>query len=217
MSGSGVVVVVGDIVVVATPTLSGSGTLSLTLTSNGRAVLSAGRRGKLGVMDDWLYLMRVDNIPITEQNRKFGITEKFNSISTVTRANGDTTRFYPEDYSKKVFKFSWKFIANDNQGNFDFLAGRDHLKSVADADSIHILGLRSADTSVFESSGDYNVVVKDYSETLVRRAVVTDIVDGVESDDAEVGIPWNSDSKYGKYFWDVTMEFEEIGPVGEFA
>ena len=161
-------------------------------------------------MDDWLYLMRLDNNPITEQNRKFGITEQFRSVSTVSRANGDTTRFFPADYNKKVFKFTWKFIANDRQGNFDFLNGRDYLKSVADADSIHTLGLRSATSSVFDAAGNYSVVVKSYSENLVRRAVVTDTVDGVESDDADVGTPLNSDSKYGKYFWDVSMELEEV-------
>ena len=193
----------------ASPSLSGSGSISVVVTQIGRAVLSADR-SKVGVMDDWLYLMRLDNNPITEQNRKFGISEKFNSVSTVSRADGNTNRFFPTDYNKKVFKFTWKFIANDKQGNFDFLNGRDYLKSVADADSIHTLGLRSATSSVFDADGDYSVVVKSYSENLVRRAVVTDTVDGVVSDDAEIGTPLNSDSKYGKYFWDVTMEFEEV-------
>jgi hypothetical protein len=209
MSGSGAVIAVGEVLVVASPSLSGSGTVVIAVTHGGRVVLSA-NRSRVGVMDDWLYLMRLDNNPVTEQNRKFGITEQFKSVSTVTRANGDTTRFFPEDYNKKVFKFSWKFISNDKQGNFDFLNGRDYLKSVADADSIHTLGLRSATSSTFDASGSYSVVVKSYSENLIRRSVITDTVDGVESDDAEVGTPLNSDSKYGKYFWDVTMELEEV-------
>ena len=191
------------------PVLSGTGSMVINVTTHGRVVLSS-NRSRLGVMDDWLYLMRLDNNPVTEQNRKFGITEQFKSISTVRRANGNTTRFFPADYNKKVFKFTWKFIANDKQGNFDFLNGRDYLKSVANADSIHTLGLRSATSSVFDAAGDYSVVVKSYSEKLIRRSVVTDIVDGVESDDAEIGTPLNSDSKYGKYFWDVSMELEEV-------
>jgi hypothetical protein len=208
MSSQGTVGAVGEVLVVASPSLSGAGTFAISVTENGRSTLSVNSR--IGVMDDWLYLMRLDNNPVTEQNRKFGITEQFQSVSTVSRANGDTTRFFPEHYNKKVFKFSWKFISNDKQGNFDFLNGRDYLKSVADADSIHTLGLRSATSSTFDASGNYSVVVKSYSENLIRRSVITNTVDGVESDDAEVGTPLNSDSKYGKYFWDVTMELEEV-------
>jgi hypothetical protein len=209
MSGAGTVTAAGVIQIAASPALSGSGSISVQVTHGGRATLST-NRSRLGVMEDWLYLMRLDNNPVTEQNRKFGITEQFRSVSTVSRANGDTTRFFPADYNKKVFKFTWKFISNDKEGNFDFLNGRDYLKSVADADSIHTLGLRSATSSPFDAAGEYSVVVKSYSENLVRRAVVTDTVDGVESDDAEIGTPLNSDSKYGKYFWDVSLELEEV-------
>jgi hypothetical protein len=169
------------------------------------------------VLQDWVYLVRIDNIPITEQNRKFGITEKFNNVANVVRADGTGTKFYPEDSNKKIFKFTWKFIANNNKGNFDFLAGRDHLKSVADADTIHTLGLRDPISNSFVDVQDYSVVVKSYSEKLVRRAVITDTVNGVESYDAEPGVPLHQDSVYGKYFWDIDMEFEEIGPRLEFA
>ena len=188
--------------------INGAGSMAISLTHGGRVVLST-RRTNLRVMDDWLYLLRIDNLPITEQNRKFGMTEMFNT-TTVQRSDGKTTRFYPEDYNKKIFKFSWKFIANDQEGNFDYLRGRDYLKSVADADSIHTLGLRRAQTSTFDVEGDYQVVVRSYNERLVRRAITTAVVNGVVSDDAELGKPLHSDSKYGKYFWDVDMEFEQV-------
>ena len=202
MSGQGAVVVVGDVLVVASPSLSGSASIAVVVTINGRIVLSA-RRSRIGVMDDWLYLMRLDNNPITEQNRKFGITEQFRSVSTVSRANGDTTRFFPADYNKKVFKFTWKFIANDRQGNFDFLNGRDYLKSVADADTIHTLGIRNPVSNFFRTDEDYSVVVKNYSEKLVRRNVIG-------NNDAEPGVPLHDESTHGKYFWDVSLELEEV-------
>jgi len=200
ISASGIVERMGSAAISASATIVAIRTINFASAVTGR--------GTLETMYPYLYLVQIDGTPVTEQNRKFGIVEKYNSRASVTRADGATNQFKPEDSNKKVIRIDWSFIGNDEESNFDFRKGRDFIKSVADDGLEHTVKIRDNDS--FFGSQTYTTIVKSYREVLRRRAVTTNTVDGSISNDAEVGRPLASDSNYGAYFWDVSLELEEV-------
>jgi hypothetical protein len=84
---------------------------------------------------------------------------------------------------------SWSWLPNSINYTVDGNSGRDFIKRVAEDPRHHVLKIINMDetgtTPYSETS--YNVLVKDYSETLIRRDIPNDV-----------------------YFWDCSMSLEEV-------
>jgi hypothetical protein len=206
MSSSGSLSATGYKISIGNASVLGSASISAIRTINFISAFTG--RARLDAMKPYLHLLKIDDVQLTEQNRKFGVSETKGKVASVMRSDGTTRKFYPVDHSKKSFNIKWTFIGNDEQGNFDSRKGRDFLKSIADDGNEHTLSVRNPQD--FSPSEVYNVVVKSYKENLKRRAVVKGTVGGSDTDDAEIGRPLNENSLYGTYFWDVSLELQEV-------
>ena len=231
LSGLGTVSASGEAIRMGTAAITGNGSISAIRTidityqayhyaldkggpvADGIPVLQG--TSLVGVLAPYLYLIQIDGQPVTEQNRKFGMRDTYKSVSSNTRADGSTNKFRPVNFNKKTFSISWEFIGNDEESNFDFRKGRDFLKSVADDGLNHTLKVRDPDRTF--DNGTYDVIVTTYTETLKRRVISTTTgnaktsYDGEDiSYDGQVGQPLASDSNYGAYFWDVSIELAEV-------
>jgi hypothetical protein len=84
---------------------------------------------------------------------------------------------------------SWSWLPNSINYTVDGNSGRDFIKKIAEDPRHHVLKIINMDetgtTPYSETS--YNVLVKDYSETLIRRDIPNDV-----------------------YFWDCSMSLEEV-------
>jgi len=132
----------------------------------------------------------LDDKPLTNHNRKFDVsvdpvfTENINW-------NNKKSRYYKSSArpARRTFSLSWTYVPNTQTHTVDGKRGRDYIKEIAGKPQHHVLKVINLDengnTPPTETS--YNVLVKDYSETLIRR----DLSEGV-------------------YFWDCSISLEEV-------
>ena len=120
----------------------------------------------------------IDNKPITNHNRQLDVSL---SPSYIENRNWNNTksRYYKTVSSsgRKTFSLSWNFLPNFMEKTVDTRHGRDYIASVSEDPDVHVLKIINQDedgiTPYTEVS--YNVFVRSYSETLIRR----DLSDGV--------------------------------------
>jgi len=141
-------------------------------------------------LSDIRTVLLIDDKPITNHNRKLGVsvdpifTENINW-------NNRKGRYYKSSArpARKTFNLSWSYVPNSQSHTVDGKRGRDYLREVAGKPQHHVLKIVNMDengaTPYTETS--YNVLVKDYSETLIRRDLVDDI-----------------------YFFDCSISLEEV-------
>jgi hypothetical protein len=135
-------------------------------------------------------LVLLDGKPLTIHNRKLdmGVDQIF---TETVNWNNRKTRYYKSTSraGRRTFSMSWSWLPNSINYTVDGNSGRDFIKRVAEDPRHHVLKIISMDetgtTPYSETS--YNVLVKDYSETLIRRDIPNDV-----------------------YFWDCSMSLEEV-------
>lgn len=123
-------------------------------------------------------LLIIDDKPITNHNRVIDVSH---SPVYVENKNWNNTsrRYYKRSSTseKAVFSLSWSFLPNFREKTVDQRLSRDYLISLAEDPDIHVLKIINQDennlTPYTETS--YNVFVRNYSESLIRR----DLQDGV--------------------------------------
>ena len=135
-------------------------------------------------------LVLLDGKPLTIHNRKLdmGIDQIF---TETVNWNNRKTRYYKSNSraGRRTFNMSWSWLPNSINYTVDGNSGRDFIKKVAEDPRHHVLKIINMDetgtTPYSETS--YNVLVKDYNETLIRRDIPNDV-----------------------YFWDCSMSLEEV-------
>lgn len=120
----------------------------------------------------------LDDKPLTNHNREFDISIAPSYIEN-KNWNNKKNRYYKRESEsgRKTFSLSWRFLPNFMDKTVDTRHGRDYIASISEDPDVHVLKVVNQDqnglTPYTETS--YNVFVRSYSETLLRR----DLSDGV--------------------------------------
>jgi hypothetical protein len=145
-----------------------------------------------GVIDTSNYqtLFVIDGSPLTNQGRTFS-SDLSQVIVENKNWNNEKSRYYKRSGSagRKTFTLAWTYLPNSRQDTVDRRHARDFLKGIANDPDVHVLKMindDSDDTTPYTET-QYQVFIKDYSETLLRR----DLINGV-------------------YYWDCNMTLEEV-------
>lgn len=143
-------------------------------------------------IDSGLYrtLILLDGKPLTSHNRKVDMNVEPIFTETVNWANRKN-RYYKSTTrsGRRTFSLSWSNLPNSMTYTADGNKGRDFIKDIAQDPRHHVLKIINMDESGTTpySETSYNVLVKDYSETLIRRDIPNEL-----------------------YLWDCSMSFEEV-------
>lgn len=135
-------------------------------------------------------LILLDDKPLTNHNRKLDMSVEPIFVETVNW-NNRKKRYYKSTNraGRRVFNISWSWLPNSIEYTADNERGRDFIQQIASDPRGHVLKIINLDesgtTPYTETS--YNVLVKDYNETLIRRDLANDV-----------------------YFWDCSMSLEEV-------
>lgn len=115
-------------------------------------------------------LMYIDNKPITEHNRSLDAAINQPMYENNNWA-GARRRYYKSSSGRKTFSISWSMLPNSRQKAVDLKFARDFISEVGSDPDVHtfkIINLDSSNTTPY-TKNEYNVIVKDYSESLIRR------------------------------------------------
>lgn len=141
-------------------------------------------------LSDIRTVLLIDDKPITNHNRKLGVSVDPVFVENINW-NNRKSRYYKSSArpARKTFNLSWSYVPNSQSHTVDGKRGRDYIREIAGKPQHHVLKIINMDengnTPYTETS--YNVLVKDYNETLVRRDLSEDI-----------------------YFWDCSISLEEV-------
>lgn len=141
-------------------------------------------------LSDIRTVLLIDDKPITNHNRKLGVSVDPIFIENINW-NNRKSRYYKSSArpARKTFNLSWSYVPNSQSHTVDGKRGRDYIREIAGKPQHHVLKIINMDengsTPYTETS--YNVLVKDYNETLIRRDLSEDI-----------------------YFWDCSISLEEV-------
>lgn len=134
--------------------------------------------------------MILDGRAITNHNRIFesGLEPIFTQNANW---NNRKTRYYRSTSraGRRTFNLSWSWLPNSLEYTADQKEARDYIKTIASDPSHHILKIVNLDESGVTppTETSYNVLVKDYNESLIRRDLSNDV-----------------------YFWDCSITLEEV-------
>jgi hypothetical protein len=130
----------------------------------------------------------LDNIPLSEHNRSFSLTQS-PKYSVNTNSLGARTVYFKTSKNKASFNIEWSFLPGKRDNTVDFHAGRDVVKALCSDPRSHTLKIRNLNTNglTVHTNEEYNVLVMDYSETLIRR-----------------------DLNNNEYYWNCSVSFQEI-------
>jgi hypothetical protein len=123
-------------------------------------------------------LVVLDGKPLTNHNRELNIQESPVFVQN-SNWNNRKSRYYKiaDRSGRKTFSLSWSFLPNFMEKTVDSRHARDYISIVSEDPDVHVLKVINQDqnglTPYTEST--YNVFVRSYSETLIRR----DLSDGV--------------------------------------
>lgn len=133
-------------------------------------------------------LIAIDGKPLSEHNRKFAsnIIQSF-----VENRNWASTRsrYYKASSGRKTFSINWTMLPSLRDQTVDKRFGRDKVHEIATDPEVHTLKLLDFDSdgTTPYTETEYNVLVKSYSENLIRRDIGNDM-----------------------YLWDCSIELEEV-------
>lgn len=130
----------------------------------------------------------LDNIPLSEHNRVFSFSQ-IPKYSVNTNWSGNSSVYFKTSKNKASFNIEWSFLPGKRDNTVDFHAGRDVVKALCSDPRSHTLKIRNLDTNglTAHTNQQYNVLVMDYSETLIRR-----------------------DLNNNEYYWNCSVSFQEI-------
>jgi hypothetical protein len=135
-------------------------------------------------------VMMLDGKPLTNQTRSLQVSAI--PIFVENRNwNGNSSRYYknPNRADKKSFSISWSFIPNSKDYTVDLNHARDYIRKISNDSDMHVFSIVNQDESGVTPYTEtvYNVFVKDFSESLIRR----DLVDNM-------------------YYWSCSVTLEEV-------
>jgi hypothetical protein len=123
-------------------------------------------------------LLVLDGKPLTNHNRNLDVQLSPSFIENLNW-NNRKSRYYKiaDSSGRKVFNITWKFLPNYMDKTVDSRHGRDFISSVSEDPDVHVLKVINQDQNGLTpyTETNYNVFVRSYSETLLRR----DLSDGV--------------------------------------
>lgn len=133
-------------------------------------------------------LLLLDNMPLTDQNRKFD--DSFKPVFVENKNwNNTKSRYYKRaNGGKTSFRISWDWLPSDRESTIDKRFARDFISEKAMDPDIHTLTVITYGENpedVFEKT-DYNVFISSYSENLIRRDLSSEV-----------------------YFWSCSLDLEE--------
>lgn len=114
----------------------------------------------------------LDDKPLTNHNREFDVSISPSFVEN-RNWNNKKNRYYKRasESGRKTFSLSWKYLPNFMTQTVDTRHGRDYIASISEDPDVHVLKVINQDqnglTPYTETS--YNVFVRSYSETLLRR------------------------------------------------
>ncbi|MGA1762719.1 MAG: hypothetical protein ACO397_05950 [Gammaproteobacteria bacterium] len=130
----------------------------------------------------------IDDVPISEHGRTFNESFIYAFIET---KNWDSkiNRYYKRSNARRSFSLSWKFLPGEREATADLRFGRNKVKEISQDPDIHTLKIKNIDTDGLTpySEDEYTVLVKSYSEKLLRRDEINNV-----------------------YYWDCSLELEEV-------
>ena len=132
----------------------------------------------------------IDNKAITNHNRDFGTSIE---PTFIENKNWDDykSRYYKSTArgGRRTFDISWSYLPNSKNATVDGNEGRDVISSIAKDPDYHVLKISNMDAvgTTPDTETSYNVLVKSYSETLVRRDLSSET-----------------------YYWDCQLTLEEV-------
>jgi hypothetical protein len=130
----------------------------------------------------------LDDIPLSEHNRSTSSSIQILNTNT-SNWRGRKSVYYKTNGIKKTFNFQWKMLPGKRGNTVDFNSGRDYIKTTATDPRVHTLEIRNIDTdgTTPYTTEVYNVLITDYSESLIRRDLVGD-----------------------DYYWDCSLVVQEV-------
>ena len=161
------------------------------LLNNNNVIATAIRFSPVGV-DDTYYktLFMLDGKPLTNHGRTTS-TDYAQIFIQNTNWNGSTSRYYKRSGSspRRSFSLNWSMVPNSRYDTVDQRYSRDYIRELAQDPDVHVLKVlnnnESGTTPYTETT--YNVYIKDYSESLIRRDLSNDI-----------------------YLWECSLTLEEV-------
>jgi hypothetical protein len=133
-------------------------------------------------------LIIIDGKPLTEHNRKLDISLSDNFVENTNWEN-TRNRYYRRTNMKRSYSLSWSYVPNQREQTVDLKFGRDMINKIGNDPDLHVLKYINMDTEGLTpySEDEVEVIVKSYSEKLIRRDLGNDT-----------------------YFWDCQLELEEV-------
>ena len=133
-------------------------------------------------------LIMINNKPITEHNRKFNMSVNQSFIENVNW-NSRRNRYYKTNSGRSIFSLSWSFLPGERENTADLRFARNFISQIGANPDAHVLKILNVDSDGVTpyTETEYNVIVKSYSESLIRRDLVGD-----------------------DYYWDCSLELEEV-------
>lgn len=134
-------------------------------------------------------LFVLDGSPLTNQGRTLS-SDLSQVINENKNWNNSKSRYYKRSGSsgRRTFNIAWSYLPSARHDTIDKRHARDFLKKIANDPDIHTLKVLNDDSSntTAYTETEYNVFIRDYSETLLRRDLINDV-----------------------YYWDCNMTLEE--------
>jgi len=136
-------------------------------------------------------LFVLDNKPLTNQGRTLASDLSMDFIES-KNWNNTKSRYYKRQQltnpTRRTFSLSWTYLPSSRYDTVDKRYARDYIKSIASDPDIHTLKMlnNDADGNDPYTETEYNVFVRDYSESLIRRDLISEV-----------------------YFWECSMTLEE--------
>jgi hypothetical protein len=133
-------------------------------------------------------LLAIDNKPLTEHNRSLSVSLNQSFIQNTNWASRKS-RYYKKSSARKIFSIEWTQLPNSRDMTVDEKEGRDFISKIGSDARVHTLKVRNIDSDGIDpyTESEYNVIVKNYNESLIRR----DLVDQT-------------------YYWNCSLELEEV-------
>lgn len=119
-------------------------------------------------------LLLLDGKPLTNQNRTLDVTSAPVFIEN-RNWNASSSRYYKNQTTadKKSFSLNWSFIPNFKEKTVDDKYSRDYIRKISKDPDAHTLTIINSDANGLTPYTEtvYNVLVKDFNESLIRRDI----------------------------------------------
>lgn len=123
-------------------------------------------------------LLILDGKPLSNHNRNFDVSLSPSFVEN-KNWNNKKNRYYKlaSVSGRKTFNLSWSFLPNFMEKTVDSRHGRDFLAKISEDPDVHVLKIINNDedglTPYTETT--YNVFIRSYSESLLRRDLIDDV------------------------------------------